>query len=124
MLRPLFSSLTRSRSIAGLPGALAITLGIFAPAFGFTLLAHDAMERLVHKANARHFLDGVTAGVVGIIAATAVLLLPGTLTSVLTGAVFVLALGALFLLKHKLAPMAMLGAAALVGLAARALGIA
>jgi chromate transporter len=62
--------------------------------------------------------------VVGIIAATAVLLLPGTVTGVLTGAVFVLALGALFLLKHKLAPMAVLGAAALVGLAARALGVA
>ncbi|HET9449525.1 MAG TPA: chromate efflux transporter, partial [Aggregicoccus sp.] len=106
----------------GLPGALVITLGIFAPAFGFTLLAHDAMERLVHKANARHFLDGVTAGVVGLIGATALMLLPGTVTGVLTGAVFVLSLAALFRFKHKLAPMAVLGAAALVGLAARALG--
>ncbi|MBF5046421.1 chromate efflux transporter [Aggregicoccus sp. 17bor-14] len=106
----------------GLWGALAITAGIFAPAFGVTLLAHDAMERLLHRAGARHFLDGVTAGVVGLIAATALLLLPGTLQSPLTVGVFVLALAALFLLKHKLAPLAVLGCAALVGLAAHALG--
>ena len=106
----------------GLPGALVITLGIFAPAFGFTLLAHDAMERLVHRANARHFLDGVTAGVVGIIAGTALQLLPGTVTGLLTGAVFALALVALFLLKHKLAPVWVLGAAAGLGLVAHALG--
>jgi chromate transporter len=106
----------------GLAGALAMTAGIFAPAFGMTLLAHHPLERLVHHPRARVFLEGVTAGVVGLIGGTALPLLRAAVDSVFTGLVFAAALAVLFRSKARLAPMAVLAAAALVGLGVRALG--
>lgn len=106
----------------GLTGALVMTAGIFAPAFGMTLLAHHPLERLINHPRARVFLEGVTAGVVGLIGGTALPLLRAAVDDVLTGVVFAAALVALFRLKHRLAPMAVLAAAALVGLGVRALG--
>ena len=106
----------------GLTGALVMTAGIFAPAFGMTLLAHHPLERLINHPRARVLLEGVTAGVVGLIGGTALPLLRAAVDDVLTGVVFAAALVALFRLKHRLAPMAVLAAAALVGLGVRALG--
>lgn len=57
---------------AGLPGALATTAGMFLPAFAFTLLGFDLIERVVETPRVHAFLDGVTAGVVGIEAITIV----------------------------------------------------
>lgn len=51
-------------------GALAMTAGIFLPAFCFTLFFHDQLERLVDHGALHSFLEGVSAGVVGLIAAT------------------------------------------------------
>ncbi|MDY7225811.1 chromate efflux transporter [Hyalangium rubrum] len=104
----------------GLPGALAMTAGIFAPAFGMTLLAHHPLERLVHHPRARILLDGVTAGVVGLIGGTALPLLRAAVDDVPTGLVFAGALVVLFRAKARLAPMAVLAAAALVGLGVHA----
>jgi chromate transporter len=51
-------------------GAIAITIGIFLPAFAITLTGHDVLEWLVHLPRFRLFLEGLTAGVVGLIAGT------------------------------------------------------
>jgi chromate transporter len=99
----------------GLTGALVMTAGVFAPAFGFTLLVHDPLERLVQRPGVRQFLDGVTVGVVGLIAATTLGLLRSTVTSPFTAAVFGLALLGFFRLRSRLAIPAVLVAAALVG---------
>jgi chromate transporter len=86
----------------GWAGALLMTVGIFLPAFAFTLLGHDALERLVHQPRIRVFLDGVTAGVVGLIAGTTVILLRTSVTNAETAIVFALALGVLFRWKWRL----------------------
>jgi chromate transporter len=100
----------------GLPGALVMTVGIFSPAFAFTLLGHDFFERVLHHPRFRSFLDGVTAGVVGLIAATTLGLLRAGLTSLATVAVFAVALGVLFRWHSKfLVPLVIVGAA-VVGL--------
>ena len=65
---------------SGWTGALAVTAGIFLPAFAFTLFGHNLMERLIANAALHSFLDGVTAGVVGLIAATTLLLLRDAIT--------------------------------------------
>jgi len=106
----------------GLAGALAMTAGIFAPAFGMTLLAHDPLERMVHHPRARIFLEGVTAGVVGLIGGTALPLLRAAVHDVPTGLVFAAALGVLFRAKARLAPVGVIAAAAAVGLGVHALG--
>lgn len=54
----------------GLPGALAMTAGVFLPAFSFTLLGHGLFERITGNRTLHGFLDGVTAAVGGLMAAT------------------------------------------------------
>jgi chromate transporter len=96
----------------GLLGAVVMTVGIFSPAFAFTLLGHDFFERVLHHPRFRSFLDGVTAGVVGLIAATTLGLLRASLTSLATVAVFAVALGVLFRWHSKfLVPLVIVGAA-------------
>lgn len=55
----------------GWAGALAITAGVFLPAFAFSLLFYRRIEAALAHGRLRPFLDGVTAGVVGVIAITA-----------------------------------------------------
>jgi chromate transporter len=54
----------------GLLGALAMTAGVFLPAFSFTLLGHGLFERITRNRTLHGFLDGVTAAVVGLMGAT------------------------------------------------------
>ena len=73
-----------------------MTAGVFLPAFAFTLLGHDAMERWVHRPGVAEFLAGVTAAVVGLIAGTTLALLVGSLTDLHRALVFGVALAVLF----------------------------
>lgn len=54
----------------GLGGALAITAGMFLPAFAFSLILFERLEALVENPALHRCLEGVAAAVVGIIAAT------------------------------------------------------
>ena len=101
---------------AGPLGALAMTFGIFLPAFSFTLVGHDYLERLVEKREVHSFLDGVTAGVVGLIAATTVRLLLAGVSSIPAVIIFVLALIAVYRWKAKAAVAGIVLGAGLLGL--------
>lgn len=54
----------------GLEGAVAITLGMFLPAFAFSLVLYERLEAIVENPALHQFLAGVAAAVVGVIAAT------------------------------------------------------
>ena len=56
----------------GLPGALAITAGMFLPAFAFSMIFFERLEAVVESERLHQTLDGVAAAAVGIIAATLV----------------------------------------------------
>lgn len=93
--------------VAGGPiGALAMTAGIFLPAFGFTLVFYERLEKVVENDALREFLDGVAAAVVGLIAVTAVELVAELLPripSAMPGIVICAAsLATLYLWKSKL----------------------
>ena len=96
-------------------GAVAMTVGIFLPAFAFTLIGHHALERLVHQPRIRLFLEGLTAGVVGLIAGTTLALLKISLTGLEAVILFALVLTVLFASKVKLVIPAVIAAAALWG---------
>ncbi len=96
-------------------GALAMTAGIFLPAFVFTLAGHDALERLVHLPRMREFLAGVTAGVVGLIAATTLALLRVSLTGPEALLLFSIALAILFAFNARLVIPSVIAGAALWG---------
>jgi chromate transporter len=100
----------------GVAGAVAMTVGIFLPAFAFTLVGHDALERLVHQPRIRLFLQGVTAAVVGLITGTTLTLLHASLADLGSVVLFALALSVLFLSKARLLIPAVIAAAALWGL--------
>lgn len=101
-------------------GALAITLGIFLPAFGFSLLFFRQLESAMANPLLKHFLEGVTAAVVGLIAITAAKLALTTISTIAAGAIFAAALAIAYRWKSRWAvPMIMLGAGATGWLVAR-----
>lgn len=95
--------------------AIVLTAGIFLPAFGFTLLAHDPLERIVNEPRIRKFLEGVTAGVVGLIGGTTITLFKVSVADAATAVVFAVALAALFYFKSKLVIPLVVAGAAIVG---------
>jgi chromate transporter len=97
-------------------GAIIITFAIFAPAFTFTMIGHDTLERLVNNQSAHAFLDGITAGVVGLIGATALGILGETVTRVHDWIIFSLVVIALFISKSKWAVAIVVLAGGLYGI--------
>jgi chromate transporter len=97
-------------------GAIAMTVGVFAPAFAFTMIGHEALEKLIENKSAHAFLDGITAGVVGLIAATALGILSETVIGLNAWVIFSLALITLFLSKSKWTIAVVVLAAGLFGL--------
>lgn len=99
----------------GFPGAFAMTAGVFAPAFLFTLIGHRYLEWLVDHRAAHAFLDGVTAGVVGLIAVTALQLLRVAVTGIAPALIFAGALLLAWRWRARLAVVGIMGLAALAG---------
>jgi chromate transporter len=68
---PLIIFCTFAGYVAGdLPGALAITVGVFLPAFAFSMLFYERLEGWVETPGLHALLAGVGAAVVGLIGAT------------------------------------------------------
>lgn len=90
---------------AGPAGAVAMTVGIFLPAFYFALFLHGHIERVIEDVRLHAFLEGVSAGVVGLIGATTVELavaVSGRLPSLAPGvAIFAVSLGLLYVWKIR-----------------------
>jgi len=105
----------------GLGGALAITAGIFLPAFSFAMLFYDRLERVIEDERLHRFLEGVAAGVVGLIAVTAVQLGWAVGQSVPSLAIAVAIFGAglalLYLWKSKLNVLVVVAGSAAAGAA-------
>jgi chromate transporter len=97
-------------------GAIVITTAIFAPAFAFTMIGHDTLERFVNNRSTHAFLDGVTAGVVGLIGATALDILSKTVTGTHAWIIFGSALMILFVSKSKWTIAAIVFTAGLYGI--------
>ena len=98
----------------GIAASLVMTAMIFLPAFAITLAGHRALERLVDDRRVHDLLDGITAGVVGLIAVTALSLALALVTSVQLALVLALAATALWRWGSPLAiPTVMVGAAVL-----------
>lgn len=97
-------------------GAIIITVAIFAPAFAFTMIGHDQLERLINNQSAHAFLDGVTAGVVGLISVTALGILSETVTGIHAWIIFSVALILLFVSKSKWIVAAVILTAGLYGM--------
>jgi len=98
---------------AGWLGAILITLGIFLPAFAFTLIGHSVMERIIANTALHNFLDGITAGVIGLIGATAIQLFVSTVNSIPAVIIFLLSLFLLIKYRSKYTVMLVIAGAGL-----------
>lgn len=104
----------------GLPGALLMTFGIFAPAFSFTLIGHGLIERLISMRRLHAAFDGVAAAVAGLIAATAFRLCLIRLTTPFAFVVFAAALLLVWRWQSRLSVPVTVALGALAGLLADA----
>lgn len=102
--------------VDGFGGALAATLGIFAPAVLFTVLATPLLLRYGHDPRLQGFIRGVTVTVVGVLVGTTYLVARTAIGDTLTGAIAVLSLAVLALWKKCPDPL-LVALGAVVGLA-------
>jgi len=107
--------------LAGLPGATAATLGIFAPPVLMTVVATPLLRRFRGNARVRGFITGITVAVVGVLLGTVVLVGRTAISDVLTAAVAVAALVFLVAFPKLPEPLLVL-AGAVAGLLARGAG--
>lgn len=117
---PLVIFCTFAGYVAGGPwGALAITAGVFLPAFAFSMIFYERLERIMDVAGLQTLLAGVAAGVVGIIAAATLQLGMATAERVPViwpgMAIFAGALAIVYLWKKGLAAAVIVGVAGAAG---------
>jgi chromate transporter len=105
-----------------LAGAVAITAGIFLPAFSFAMLFFDRLELVVEDQRLHRLLEGVAAGVVGLIAATTLQLGAGVAASApslsYAALIFAVSLALLYVWKSKLNILAVIGLSSVAGVIA------
>jgi len=99
----------------GLGGALAITLGIFLPAFVFPIFFHRQLVAVAENERLHPFLLGVAAAVIGLIAAVTVTILETSVVDVWTALIALGAFAALNRWHSKLTVVYVMAVAGLVG---------
>ena len=103
----------------GWVGAIAMTVGVFLPAFAFSMIFYERLETLVADERLHRALAGIAAAVVGIIAATSLQLAVATLQRVPSApvavAIFLAAFAAVWFWKSRYAIAVVLAGSAMVG---------
>ncbi len=85
----------------GFTGAMLMTLGIFLPAFSFTLLGHRYLESIIENKALHGALDGISAAVVGLLSITALDIFQKIVTGWPQLALFAASLAVFYLIKNK-----------------------
>ena len=119
---PVFTSATfLGYLMAGIPGAVVATVGIFLPAFILVGVVHPFIDRLRANATLHAAMEGLNAAAVGLIGASVVALARDAFVDPLTVAIGVVAF--VLLLGGRVGPVAALLGGAVVGFAAQAVRI-
>ena len=108
----------------GLAGGIAITLGIFLPAFVLPIFFHHQLVALAQSSRTRPFLIGVAAGVIGLIAAAALDLAEAGVVDLPTALLAIGAFAALYRWQGKLTVVWVVGGCGLIGGLLQAAGAA
>lgn len=108
----------------GLAGGVAMTIGVFLPAFALPIVFHSRLVGLAENPRVRPFLLGVAAGVIGLIAAVGVEIIEAGVVDVPTA---ILAVGAFLALNRwhgKLTVLYVVLGAGVIGALLQATGLA
>jgi chromate transporter len=106
----------------GLGGGLAMTVGIFLPAFVLPIFCHRWLVAIAENPRIRPFLLGVAAGVIGLIAAVTVEILDTSVVDVPTALLAVAAFMALIRWHGKLSVVAVVLGCGIAGVLLQATG--
>ncbi|AGH97925.1 chromate efflux transporter [Micavibrio aeruginosavorus] len=87
--------------VDGVGGAILMTLGIFLPAFGFTLLGHNHLEKIIENPSWHGGLHAIAAAVIGLFAVTTATIAHQTLTAPVPVVLALAALAAISLIRWK-----------------------
>jgi chromate transporter len=101
----------------GLGGGLAMTVGIFLPAFVFPIFFHRGLVALAENPRIRPFLLGVAAGVIGLIAAVTVEILDESVVDFPTAVLAAAAFAVLYRFQAKLSVLVVVLGCGLIGAA-------
>lgn len=116
---PVFSTATFvGYVVAGVPGAVVATIGIFLPCFVFVFVGHAAVERLGRSPRAAAFLGGVTAAALALMATVTVELGRIAVVDVATACIAVVAF--VIARRYEINAAWLVGAGALVGVGVKA----
>jgi len=96
-------------------GGFLMYFGMMIPAFSFILIGHELMEKIVHLAAVAHFLDGVTASVIGLVLLTALQIIRDTVTSHYSLLIFFMVLWGQISFKHPLLSIVVMILGAIAG---------
>jgi len=107
----------------GLTGSIAITVGIFLPAFIFPIFFHRFLVAVAEDARIRPFLLGVAAGVIGLIGAVTLEILETSVVDVPTALLAVGAFATLYRSQGKLTVLAVVLSCGAIGAILRAAAV-
>lgn len=99
--------------LAGVPGALLATLGIFLPSFVFVAVSNPLIPRIRNSTWVSGFLDGVNAASLGLMAAVTWQLGRASLTDLITVLTALIALG--LLVRFKINSTWLIAGGAIIG---------
>jgi chromate transporter len=102
--------------LAGIPGALLATLGIFLPSFIFVAISNPLIPKIRSSIWAGALLDGVNVASLGLMAAVTWMLTRSSLTDIFTVLLAIVCFVLLF--RFKVNSTWLIGAGALIGLLA------
>ncbi|AFZ50245.1 chromate efflux transporter [Dactylococcopsis salina] len=103
--------------VAGIPGAIVATLGIFFPSFIFVLILNPLIPKLRNSAWTSAFLDAVNVSAVGLMAVLTLQLAYSLFLQPLDYiAILIFILGAIALFRFKLSPLWLVFGGAILGL--------
>jgi chromate transporter len=112
---PLFTTATFIGYIlAGVPGALLATLGIFLPSFVFVAASNPLISRMRHSEWLGSLLDGINAASLGLLAAVTLKLGQASLAGPFSISLCLASLGLLF--KYRINPIWLIPGGAVIGL--------
>jgi chromate transporter len=106
----------------GMSGALLMTLGIFLPAFVFPIFLHRGLVAVAEHPRIRPFLLGVTAGVIGLIAAVTVEIVRESVVDVPTAVLAVAAFVVLYRYHDKLTVLYVVAGCGIAGAIVQVVG--
>eukprot|EP01038_Epipyxis_sp_PR26KG_P009967 gene9967-13407_t len=80
----------------GIGGSILMNIGIFLPAFSFTIIGHEVFEAMVENIYIEPFFEGISSAVIGLLLQTAFQFVKATIVDSVDTIVFLLSFAALF----------------------------